>query len=323
MGKRNPLDLSASGYSEMRDNHSTPSRKGTKAIGFFLVLWMAFVPSLSSGEDLSPEEVARAYARALFARDFADAYRFVSERDRGLKPQEEYLQENLPFTGPAQAVAKKLSQYIEFGQAETKEQKSSRTVTLKGRIPDTFDPALIDLMDEEREVKDVAAETKARLDRIEVLRGTGEFPMREAEGEFELVQEGSGWKISAGWEEAVLVRFGGEVKMDLPWDFFPLQTTVRAQPGETLQVLYKVKNLSNGDITAKARHIIEPESARQYVNTIQCFCFIQTTLDAGEEEELPYVFQVDWDAPEDLKELTVRYEWYPIEHFQREWDSIP
>ncbi len=102
----------------------------------------------------------------------------------------------------------------------------------------------------------------------------------------------------------------------LPWSFEPMQDLVSAKPGETLQAIYTAKNLSDKPITAKARHINEPkELASKYLEIVQCFCFIQQTLAPGEEKEFPLVFRVNWNAPEELKEFRVSYEFYPIDKF--------
>jgi len=55
--------------------------------------------------------------------------------------------------------------------------------------------------------------------------------------------------------------------------------------------------------------------ASKYLEIVQCFCFIQQTLAPGEEKEFPLVFRVNWNAPEELKELRVSYEFYPIDKF--------
>ncbi len=119
------------------------------------------------------------------------------------------------------------------------------------------------------------------------------------------------------WAGAIRVLFEAEVKNGLPWKFWPVQNMVLAKPGEGLQALFKVKNLSNKPVTAKARHLNEPkEMAAKYLQIVQCFCFIQQTLAPGEEIELPpVVFRVHWDVPTEIKEFRVTYEFYPIEKF--------
>jgi len=89
---------------------------------------------------------------------------------------------------------------------------------------------------------------------------------------------------------------------------------VRAVPGETLRTSYRVKNLTDREITGKARHIIVPP-AESYLDIVQCFCFLQQTLEPGEEELLPVIFRVDYEVPDDVQQMKVRYEFYPADKF--------
>ena len=86
-------------------------------------------------------------------------------------------------------------------------------------------------------------------------------------------------------------------------------------PGETLQTFYRVKNLSDREITGKAKHILDPPEETSYLEVVFCFCFLQQTLDPGEEQELPVVFRLNYEVPDSIRQMRVRYEFYPIEKF--------
>ncbi|MBI4561107.1 MAG: cytochrome c oxidase assembly protein, partial [Candidatus Rokubacteria bacterium] len=107
----------------------------------------------------------------------------------------------------------------------------------------------------------------------------------------------------------------GAVRAGLPWAFEPVQPVVRAQPGETLQTAYRVRNLSNREVAAKARHILDPPEKTGYLQVVNCFCFIQQTLKPREARELPVVFRVNGNVPKSLRAITVHYEFYPIDRF--------
>jgi cytochrome c oxidase assembly protein subunit 11 len=97
-----------------------------------------------------------------------------------------------------------------------------------------------------------------------------------------------------------------------------LREVVLAKPGETLQTVYRAKNLSDQPVVAKARHVDRPEEYLAFLSIVQCFCFIQQTLQPGEEAELPLVFRVEWDVPLEVRDFYVHYEFYPIESFPEE-----
>jgi cytochrome c oxidase assembly protein subunit 11 len=65
--------------------------------------------------------------------------------------------------------------------------------------------------------------------------------------------------------------------------------------------------------------VIRPTEA--HFEVIQCFCFIQQTLEPGEEMELPLLFRVNEDISPDIHTIDVHYEFYPLEHFKQKWEK--
>ncbi|MFQ5881749.1 MAG: cytochrome c oxidase assembly protein [Candidatus Methylomirabilales bacterium] len=269
--------------------------------------------------DRGPQEVLKLYLGAVYARDYKEAYGLISSGDRQWKTEKEYLRENESFTGVALTLARKLASFIQYRDVVTDVNDGRATVTFKVRLPDANDPALRQLL------LDFEPDPLARLSdtqlgdliaRLDAMHRAGELPMIEGEEHWQLIKEPHGWHMLLNWAGAVRVRFEAEVKDNLPWKFWPAQEVVLAKPGETLQAVYRARNLSDKPVTAKAIHIDQPKDlADKYLEIIQCFCFIQQTLDPGEEKEFPLLFRIRWDAPETAKTFAVRYEFYPIESF--------
>ena len=121
------------------------------------------------------------------------------------------------------------------------------------------------------------------------------MPVLEGEESWNMVRESAGWRVFLNWAGGIRVLFEAKVKDALPGSFWPVQNVVLAKPGETLHVVYRAKNLSDKPVTAKAIHIDEPKDlAGKYLQVVQCFCFLQQTLEPGEKIQLPLVFQLDW-----------------------------
>jgi len=112
------------------------------------------------------------------------------------------------------------------------------------------------------------------------------------------------------------VRFDANVHPGLPWRFEPEQTTVRVKPGAQTQIFYRAQNLSAKAITGQAVFNVSPDQVGKYFKKIQCFCFTEQTLKAGEAKDMPVVFFVDPAIKRDpdtrdIDEITLSYTFYP------------
>ncbi|CCF59670.1 hypothetical protein KAFR_0H02610 [Kazachstania africana CBS 2517] len=100
-------------------------------------------------------------------------------------------------------------------------------------------------------------------------------------------------------DKRIRVSFTSEVSQILPWKFTPEQREVYVVPGETALAFYKARNKSDKDIIGMATYSISPGEAAQYFNKIQCFCFEEQKLSAGEEIDMPVFFFIDPDFASD------------------------
>jgi cytochrome c oxidase assembly protein subunit 11 len=114
------------------------------------------------------------------------------------------------------------------------------------------------------------------------------------------------------------VRFDANVHPGLPWRFEPEQRTVRIAPGEQTKIFYRAQNLTARPITGQAAFNVTPDQAGKYFNKIECFCFTEQTLKAGQSVDMPVVFFVDPkilkdEDTKDIDEITLSYTFYPVE----------
>jgi cytochrome c oxidase assembly protein subunit 11 len=120
----------------------------------------------------------------------------------------------------------------------------------------------------------------------------------------------------------VTVRFDSNVTPGLPWKFVPEQNTINVRLGEVVTVNYKVINQAARTITAQASYNVSPPQTGAYFNKINCFCFTEQTLKAGETREMAVVFYVDPKLAEDrdqnsLNTITLSYTFYPLRESDR------
>jgi cytochrome c oxidase assembly protein subunit 11 len=114
------------------------------------------------------------------------------------------------------------------------------------------------------------------------------------------------------------VRFDANIHPGLPWRFEPEQNTVRIKPGAQTKIFYRAQNLSARAWTGQAVYNVSPDTVGKYFKKIQCFCFSEQTLKAGETVDMPVIFFVDPAIKKDpdtkdIDEITLSYTFYPVE----------
>ncbi|ABE38056.1 cytochrome c oxidase assembly protein CtaG/Cox11 [Rhodopseudomonas palustris BisB5] len=114
----------------------------------------------------------------------------------------------------------------------------------------------------------------------------------------------------------VSVRFDSNIN-GLPWKFEPEQREVEVAIGQVVTVYYSVTNTSKRATTGQAAYNVTPLTVGSYFTKINCFCFTEQTLAAGETREMPVVFYVDPAFAADnendtVKNITLSYTFYPV-----------
>lgn len=116
-------------------------------------------------------------------------------------------------------------------------------------------------------------------------------------------------------ERRINVRFDSNIAPGLPVEFAPSQRSETLRIGETGLAFYRVRNLSDQPVVARATYNVTPHVAGQYFAKLECFCFQDRTLAPGEEAELPVVFFVDPEIvsnpdTQDIDTLTLSYTFF-------------
>ena len=117
-------------------------------------------------------------------------------------------------------------------------------------------------------------------------------------------------------ERRMAVEFDANTGSGLPWTFAPAQRRLTVKLGEEAIAYYRAVNHSAKPVTGTAVFNVTPSLAGRYFSKIQCFCFIEQTLQPRQSVDMPVVFYVDPKiaADEDLaqlKTITLSYTFYP------------
>ncbi|WP_310738507.1 cytochrome c oxidase assembly protein [Ideonella alba] len=94
--------------------------------------------------------------------------------------------------------------------------------------------------------------------------------------------------------------------------FISLHNAVQARTGELVQVSFRVQNTSDRPITGQAVPSYGPRHAANFVKKLECFCFRQQTFAPGEVRDMPVVFALDRQLPDDVVTVTLSYTFFEV-----------
>jgi cytochrome c oxidase assembly protein subunit 11 len=123
-------------------------------------------------------------------------------------------------------------------------------------------------------------------------------------------------------DRKVMVRFDANIGAGLPWRFEPEHTSIEARLGEVVTMNYRAINLTARETHGIAGYNVTPLSMGIFFQKINCFCFTDQTLKAGEKRDLAVVFYIDpkmaQDADgKDVDTITLSYTFHPQRELQR------
>ena len=115
----------------------------------------------------------------------------------------------------------------------------------------------------------------------------------------------------------ITVRFDANVAPGLPWRFVPEKNSIDVRIGEVLTVNYVVTNLAARETVGQASYNVTPPTTGAYFQKINCFCFTEQSMKAGETREMPVVFYIDPALAQDadqngLNTITLSYTYFPV-----------
>ena len=94
-------------------------------------------------------------------------------------------------------------------------------------------------------------------------------------------------------ERVIKVRFNADTGPGLPWTFKPVQREIALKVGESGLAYFRARNLADVAVTGTSTFNVTPLKAGQYFSKVQCFCFDEQRLEAGQELDMAVSFFVD------------------------------
>lgn len=117
----------------------------------------------------------------------------------------------------------------------------------------------------------------------------------------------------------VTVRFDANVA-NAPLRFKASQTNMPVQLGAHSLAFYEVTNTSSSDVSVIASYNVTPHKAGRFFSKLECFCFEERIIKAGETKKLPVIFFVDpamenESNADDIRTITLSYTFFNTDEF--------
>ena len=267
----------------------------------------------AASPDLSdPAAVIRAYLRALYARDFAAAYRYISLEDQRVRSLPQYLRQRSPFSGFALEIARKVAAAVEVETTVPQAASARVPLTARYRAPDPDKLAPLMRHWSGYQLNSLsAAERGQLLEAIQRKERDQSIAMISGHENLMLVREGHEWRIFLNWAQGVAIPLRALVRQDaLDVEFSPDQAVI--QPGEVFEVILKLRNRSQDAVVLRIAHLIQPTELADFLEIVQCGFLLPVKLLPGAEQEYSGTYLLRGSLPEGVHQLNLDYEFRPI-----------
>ena len=110
----------------------------------------------------------------------------------------------------------------------------------------------------------------------------------------------------------VTIQFLAQVSNGMPWEFRPTEHQLQVRLGEINSTDYYARNRANQAVTGQAVPSVAPGYSAEYLHKVECFCFTQQHLEAGEDLLMPVKFYISDNLPEEVHTLSLSYTLYTV-----------
>jgi hypothetical protein len=254
-----------------------------------------------------PIDIAKAFYKASYARDFAAAYAHVSAVDRKILDQPAYIYGEGSLSGFARELAKRFADQAEFQVVEREIDVDRARVALDYKVPASDQLSALLLNWDQDKLNTLPHSEQQRI--IDALGKLEKDPTRisiEGRETFNLIKENGRWKIFLDWASGINVSFDAALPVHNALEVEFLKREIFTSKDEPFQSNLKIRNRSQREIVARIDHRIEPKEFASHITMVACGFLSPLTLRPGEEREVSSAYLLDSDFPRNTK-LSIAY----------------
>ena len=119
--------------------------------------------------------------------------------------------------------------------------------------------------------------------------------------------------VEADLNRTVMVEFVANLNQTMPWEFRPEVSRMEVHPGKVYRTSFYAQNRTDRIMVGQAILSVTPGTAAQHFKKTECFCFTEQQFAAGEGRDMPVMFMVDPELPDDVQVVTLSYTFFDKE----------
>jgi cytochrome c oxidase assembly protein subunit 11 len=119
--------------------------------------------------------------------------------------------------------------------------------------------------------------------------------------------------VEADLNRTVMVEFVANLNQTMPWEFRPEVSRMEVHPGKVYRTSFYAQNRTDRIMVGQAIPSVTPGTAAQHFKKTECFCFTEQQFAAGEGRDMPVMFMVDPELPDDVQVVTLSYTFFDKE----------
>lgn len=250
--------------------------------------------------------VTRAYLRATYARDFAAAYRFISSADRQARNKSSFVSSQAGYSGFTAQLARQLAEYGEISLVRMEQTEPPR-IEVAYSFPAPEDLAALVLNWDEEKLNALSLLERRQIsDELTRRQRTGKLILMQGRESFDLVKEGSRWKLFFDWSNGLKVTFktaSPEASIELRL----AQQEIILTSDDPFQVNLTISNHGTQAKRFTVIHQVEPAAIAGQMEMIECGLSRPVTLPPGSEREFTMAYLLSQQARHSTKAIVVTY----------------
>ena len=266
---------------------------GAALFSLLIAVVLYFQPAGAKSPQGEPIDAVKAYLKASYARDYKNAYQYISFQDQLIWNEKSYASQSGSFTGFALELAQALADSMEIWVIDGKQDPRRARYKVGYRVP-TADELSSLVFDWDPDKLNALSRPQQQqlLETLGKMKKDGKMIMIEGQETFDLVSDKNGWKLFLDWASGIKITLKAYSAASNDIEARFLQNELIVKKDEPFQINLKITNRSKQPIIARIVHHVEPREMEKRIDMIACGALRPLALQPGDIQEVSSAYLI-------------------------------